>query len=115
MKKLNFTFKDGNEVLYDLDVPYQESGGNILFEIDDSKFEFGTDEVYFLKEDETSVLEIREVGRAVKCFYTVKDGDLNLEVEVLKFEVKNEDGIYSMKYVLESDENREKSIILKKE
>lgn len=112
---LNFTFKDGESVLYDVKIPYREEDGFIIFEVDASKFKFKSEKNHFVKEDEDAIFEIKEVDGHIKCVYTLKDEELCVEVKVLHFEHIIGEKEHTLKYTIESDEDREKCIILKKE
>lgn len=114
MNLLNFTFKDGDDTLYSLDVPYKKEETYFIFSVEKENFKIKLDgDLHIIKENEESIFEIIERENYLKSLYSLKKTEVTLDMEILSLEYKCEDGEYTIKYTLSSDEERDKCIILK--
>ena len=114
MKKLNFIFKNSTEVIYDCEVPYTLSDGFVCFKYDNSDYMFKLDDNLEFRR-RTSESEFKLICRdgLPTCNYFINELNSTVDVGVIDFEYKIVDGEYYIKYTLESDEENEKSIILR--
>ncbi len=113
MEKLKFTFKNGEEIICDSEINYAEIRDFIVFKVTQSQFRIRlSEELYFIKEDNESIFEIKKVGEEYVASYTLKERDVTLDIDLASFEYEKNGKKYIIKYSIQGDEVNEKCIIL---
>lgn len=111
----NFVFKNGENVVYDSDVDVTVLGNKYIFSVDSEMFEVelkGNKFISLTKVNNDSIFEIKECEDRMISTYTLKEQNFKFDIELLDFEYKIEEDKYIIKYLLSSEEESPKSIIL---
>lgn len=112
MKKINFTFKDNDNIIYDLCLPYEVEDEYVVFSIENEKFKvLLKDEFHFLKYATDNIFEIKILDKKACGYYTLIKENMTFSVDIFDFEYTHQDKKYIIKYNIESDESSSKTII----
>ena len=114
MKKLNFIFKNDNIEIMNMMCDYEFMDNTISFHYDDFHLRFtkGENFISFVRESEDDSLEIiNEMGN-LKGIIKLDEPALEVPIKVFKFECNWSDDKVIINYIIESDEQSEKTIIL---
>lgn len=113
MKKLNFTFKNDEDIIYKESVFFEKIGDYYTFNIDNNKFEICLDSfIHFKKITNSDIFEIIKKNDTFQALFTLREENMTFEVLLNDFEYKIKERNYIIKYTLESDPESIKTIIL---
>ena len=114
MKKLNFILKIDDLEIINKDCEYYSDENHIRFIYENLKLTVQKkgDVVSFIRESDEDFLEICDNNSDLKCIVRLKNPKIKINLKVEKFLYKFEHNKVKIKYIIESDENHEKTIIL---
>ncbi len=111
MKKLEFTFKNGNEIIAREVVEYFIEDNTLSFSVKENIFEITFGERFkFIKRDNNTVFEIIKNTGKTECHYELLENNVVVDINLNYFEcIKIENG-FTLIYMLESDLDNKKEI-----
>lgn len=113
MKKIKFVFKNNDDILYDLSIPYEKKGEFISFLIEEVSFKIKLSddfELYRITDEYRFLLKANSEGKS--CQFYLVEIDSTFDIDILFFEYIKEGSKHFIKYSVASDEENIKTIIL---
>lgn len=108
MKKLNFLFYSGEELVYDFKTEYNIDGEYVCFSHDGYDYKIKKQGcIEFIRSSSEDELLIKEGSRG---YVTLKEIDKTFEMKMKSFDAKIEASEWIIRYELESDEGILKTI-----